>query len=114
MEIHKIASCQALNFLLKEGNPELLEVKDVNVEHLEDSKINFDCYILEGVVKYSWVPNQFGIDVKVLANDIPELLAFKKSSPRTKPISHCNTIFKHVHCVLDQNKKKNKYEYLEV
>jgi hypothetical protein len=52
MEIHKIASCPTLNLLLKEEHPELLEVKDVNVEHLEDPKINFDRYILEGVVKY--------------------------------------------------------------
>jgi len=103
MEIHTIASCQVLNFLLKEENLELLEGKDVNVEHLEDPKINFDCYIVEGVVKYSWVPKQFDIDVKVLANDIQELLAFKKSSSRTKTISHCTTIFKHIHCVLDQN-----------
>jgi hypothetical protein len=34
MEIHKIASFPTLNFLLKEEHPELLEVKDVNVEHL--------------------------------------------------------------------------------
>jgi len=76
-------------------------------------KINFDCYILEGVVKYTWVPNQFDIDVKVLANDIQALLAFKKSSSRTKIISHCTTIFKHIRCVLDQN-KKSKYEALEI
>jgi hypothetical protein len=92
MEIHKIASCPTLNVLLKEENPEVLEVKDVNVEHLEDPKINFDRYILGGVVKYRWVPNQFDIDAKVLANDIQALLAFKKSSSRTKIISHCTTI----------------------
>jgi len=108
MEKHKIASCPTLNVLLKEEIPELLEVKDVNVEHLEDSKINFDRYILEGVVKYRWKPNQFDIDVKVHANDIQALLAFKKSSSRTKTISHCTAFFKHNHCVLDQNKKKEK------
>ena len=108
MEKHKIASFPTLNVLLKEEIPELLEVKDVNVEHLEDSKINFDRYILEGVVKYRWKPNQFDIDVKVHANDIQALLAFKKSSSITKTISHCTAFFKHIHCVLDQNKKKEK------
>jgi len=93
MEIHKIASCPTLNVLLKEQNPELLEVKDVNVEHLEDLKINFDRYILESVVKYRWVPNQFDIDFKVPANDIQALLASKKSPSRTKIISHRTTNF---------------------
>jgi len=93
MEIHKVASCPTLNVLLKEENPELLEVKDANAEHLKDPKINFDRYTLEGVVKYRWVPNQFDIDVKVLANDIQALLAFKKCSSTTNTISHCTTIF---------------------
>jgi hypothetical protein len=115
MEIHKIASCPTLNVLLKEEIHERLEVKYVNVEHLEDPKINFDRYILEGAVKCRWVPNQFDIDIKVLANDIQALLAFNESSSRTKTISHCTTVFKHIHCVLDQNKKrKNKYEALEL
>jgi hypothetical protein len=103
MEIHKIASCPTLNVHPKVENPELLEVKDVNVEDLEDPKINFDRYILEGVIKYRWVPKKFNIDVKVLANDIQALLAFKKSSSKAKIISHCTTIFKHIICVLDQN-----------
>jgi len=38
MEIHKFASCPTLNVLLKEENPGIPEVKDVNVEHLEDPK----------------------------------------------------------------------------
>ena len=115
MDIHKTASCPTVNVLLKEENLELLEVKDVNVEHFEDPKINFDRYILEGVVKYSLVRKQFDIDVKVLANDIQALLAFKKSSSRTKIICHCTKTFRHIHCVVDQNKKrKNKYEALEV
>jgi hypothetical protein len=93
MEIHKIAPCPTFNVLLKEENPELLEVKNVDVEHLEDLKINFERYILESVVKYMWAPNQFDIDIKVFANDIQALLAFMKCSSRTKIISHCSTNF---------------------
>jgi hypothetical protein len=55
MEIHRVASCPTLNVLLKEENPNYLKVKEVNVEHLEDPKTNFGRYILEGVVKYSFI-----------------------------------------------------------
>jgi hypothetical protein len=90
-EIHKITSCPTLNLLLKEEIPELLEVKDVNVEHLEDSKINFDRYILEGVVKYRWIPNQFDIDVKVLVNDISGTAGLQKElieNQNNNPLHH--------------------------
>jgi hypothetical protein len=55
------------------------------------------------------VASQFGFDVKVLAYDIQDLLAFKKGSSRTKIMSHCATIFKNAVFWTKMEKRKNKY-----
>jgi hypothetical protein len=66
MEIHKIAPFPTLNFLLKEENIELPDVK----MSLEELNFDFDRYNLGGVTKYRSVHSQLDTDVKGLADDI--------------------------------------------
>lgn len=59
-----------LNLLLEDENVEFCEVKYDIVKHLEEVTLDFDRYIPEDVIKYSWELGLFGTDDEDLADEI--------------------------------------------
>ena len=67
----KTASFPSLGVLLENETFSLIEVKDIIEEHISKLIIEFDCYIPENALKYSWIRNPFNTE----AEDLPDEIA---------------------------------------
>ena len=67
----KTASFPSLNVLLENETFSLIEVKDIIEVHISKLITEFDRYIPENALKYSWIRNPFNTE----AEDLPDEIA---------------------------------------
>ena len=69
----KTASFRFLSALLENETFSLIEVKDIIEEHISKLIAEFDAYIPENALKYSWIRNPFSTEAEDLPNKIANI-----------------------------------------
>ena len=74
----KTASFPSLSVLLANETFSLIEVKDIIEEHISKLITEFDRYIPENALKYSWIKNPFNTEAEDLPDEIANISKLQK------------------------------------